>query len=141
MTVTSPSTASHTLPRSDAWALPETLGAGHDVRVVLCMLPAGADAPGPGHEPLHARIARALVQEKLAACVNVIPGATSYYEWQGTFCEDQETLLVIKTTAARVTALCEALVALHPYEVPEVIALPVAAGHVPYLAWVLRQTA
>jgi periplasmic divalent cation tolerance protein len=81
------------------------------------------------------RIARALVERRLAACVNVVAGVVSVYRWKGEVCRDEERLLVIKTRAAKVEALREALVALHPYELPELVALPVAAGHGPYLAW------
>jgi periplasmic divalent cation tolerance protein len=81
------------------------------------------------------RIARALVERRLAACVNVVPGVTSIYRWKGEVCRDEERLLVIKTRADRLEALREALVGFHPYEVPELVALPIAAGHAPYLAW------
>ena len=81
------------------------------------------------------RIARALVERRLAACVNVVPGLTSVYAWKGAVETDQELLLVIKTRRARFEALRAALVELHPYEVPELIALPVEAGHAPYLDW------
>ena len=81
------------------------------------------------------RIARALVERRLAACVNVVPGLTSVYSWKGAVETDQELLLVIKTRRARFEALRAALVELHPYEVPELIALPVEAGHGPYLDW------
>ena len=81
------------------------------------------------------RIGRALVEGGLAACVNVVPAVTSIYRWKGKLEREQECLLVIKTRAERFEALREALVALHPYEVPEVLALPVVAGHRPYLEW------
>ena len=81
------------------------------------------------------RIGRALVEGGLAACVNVVPAVTSIYRWKGKLEREEERLLVIKTRADRFEALREALVALHPYEVPEVLALPVAAGHLPYLEW------
>jgi periplasmic divalent cation tolerance protein len=81
------------------------------------------------------RIGRALVEGGLAACVNVVPGVTSIYRWKGKLEKEEERLLVIKTRADRFEALREALVALHPYEVPEVLALPVAGGHAPYLEW------
>jgi periplasmic divalent cation tolerance protein len=81
------------------------------------------------------RIARALVERRLAACVNVVPGVVSFYRWKGAVEKDEERLLVIKTRAERLEALREALVELHPYEVPELVALPVEAGHAPYLAW------
>jgi periplasmic divalent cation tolerance protein len=81
------------------------------------------------------RIARALVERRLAACVNVVPGVVSVYRWKGAVCRDEERLLVIKTRAARLEALGAALVALHPYELPELVALPIEGGHEPYLAW------
>jgi periplasmic divalent cation tolerance protein len=81
------------------------------------------------------RIARALVERGLAACVNVVPGLISTYRWKGAVQREGELLLVIKTRAERFEALREALLALHPYEVPELIALPIEAGHAPYLAW------
>jgi periplasmic divalent cation tolerance protein len=81
------------------------------------------------------RIGRALVEGGLAACVNVLPGVTSIYRWKGKLESEEERLLIIKTRADRFEALREALVALHPYEVPEVLALAVAAGHAPYLEW------
>lgn len=81
------------------------------------------------------RVARALVERRLAACVNVVPGVVSIYRWKGAVEREEEHLLVIKTRAERLPALREALVALHPYEVPELVALDVADGHPPYLAW------
>jgi periplasmic divalent cation tolerance protein len=82
-----------------------------------------------------ARIARALVERRLAACVNVVPGVRSFYRWKGAVEEDEERLLVIKTRRDRFEPLREALLALHPYELPEAILLPIEAGHDPYLAW------
>jgi periplasmic divalent cation tolerance protein len=81
------------------------------------------------------RIARELVERGLAACVNVVPGVVSHYRWQGKLERDDERLLVIKTTAERFERLRETLVSLHPYELPEVIALGIEAGHEAYLAW------
>lgn len=86
------------------------------------------------------RIAASLVEHDLAACVNVVPGVRSFYRWKGVLQRDEERLLVIKTRAERFEALREALVALHPYELPEVIALPIAAGHAPYLEWITAGT-
>jgi periplasmic divalent cation tolerance protein len=86
-----------------------------------------------------APVARALVEEGLAACVNLVPGVLSIYAWKGALCEDAEVLCVVKTRADRVEALRARLVALHPYELPELVVLDVSAGHVPYLAWVLEQ--
>jgi periplasmic divalent cation tolerance protein len=87
------------------------------------------------------RIARALVEEGLAACVNRVPGVVSTYRWEGETRVDAELLLLIKTTRARFEALRTRIVALHPYELPEVIAVDVALGHEPYLAWVAQATA
>lgn len=88
-----------------------------------------------------ARIAQVLVEERLAACVNVVPGVRSIYRWQGAIEDEQEVLLVIKTHAERVAALAERLCALHPYDVPELLALPVDAGLAPYLEWVTGEVA
>jgi len=81
------------------------------------------------------RIGRALVERGLAACVNIVPAVTSIYRWKGKVEREEERLLLIKTRAERFPALREALVSLHPYEVPEVLALPIEDGHQPYLAW------
>jgi periplasmic divalent cation tolerance protein len=81
------------------------------------------------------RIARALVERRLAACVNVVANVVSHYRWKGEVSRDPELLLVIKTRRERLEALREALVGMHPYEVPELLAFPIAAGHEPYLAW------
>lgn len=87
-----------------------------------------------------AEIARALVEERLAACGNVVPGLRSIYRWEGKVQEDAEALLLLKTTRARFEALRERVLALHPYDVPEVVALPVEAGSAPYLAWIASET-
>jgi periplasmic divalent cation tolerance protein len=86
-------------------------------------------------------IARALVNERLAACVNVLAGCRSVYAWQGKVCEDDEVPLLIKTTAARYPALEARLRELHPYELPEVIAVDLVDGLPAYLDWVAGQTA
>ena len=86
------------------------------------------------------RIGRLLVEESLAACVNVLPGLRSIYRWKGAVQSDDEALMIIKTTAACLAACQARLVALHPYQVPEVVALPVADGHHPYLSWVATST-
>ncbi|MBV8758549.1 MAG: divalent-cation tolerance protein CutA [Deltaproteobacteria bacterium] len=83
-----------------------------------------------------ADIARTLVSEGHAACANLVPAVRSIYRWQNELCDERETLAILKTTRERFDALKARLVALHPYEVPEVIALPVDGGHAPYLAWV-----
>ena len=82
------------------------------------------------------RIADALVGERLAACVNVLPGLASTYRWKGAVERADELLLLIKTRAERVEDLGARLRALHPYEVPEIIVLPIAGGHGPYLDWI-----
>ena len=87
-----------------------------------------------------ARLARALVDGSLAACVNVIPAVRSIYAWKGTVQDEQEVLLIAKTSAARAAACRERLVALHPYEVPEVVALRLADGHDAYLRWIASAT-
>ena len=89
-----------------------------------------------GSAPDAERIARALVERRLAACVNVVPGVTSFYRWKGEVTQDSEWLLVMKTTAARFEALREALVEMHPYDVPEIVELPIERGHGPYLDWI-----
>jgi len=85
-------------------------------------------------------IAEALVGERLAACVNRLPGMHSTYRWQGAVSQDREELLLIKTTAARFDALRTRLLELHPYELPELVAVPVARGHAAYLDWVRAAT-
>jgi periplasmic divalent cation tolerance protein len=82
------------------------------------------------------RLADALVNEALAACVNRVPGIQSTYRWQGKVITDGEELLLIKTTAERFDALKTRVLALHPYDLPEVIAVPVELAHAPYLDWV-----
>jgi len=98
--------------------------------VVLCTAPTAEVA---------AELARALVEARLAACGNVVPGVRSIYRWQGRVEDEPEVLLVLKTTRERYPALRDELVRRHPYEVPEVLALPVEAGSAPYLAWLAAQ--
>ncbi len=81
-------------------------------------------------------LARALVTERLAACVSLVPGIRSVFFWEGTVQEEAEALLLIKTRRARYEALERRILELHAYSVPEVLALPVEAGSPAYLAWV-----
>jgi len=86
------------------------------------------------------RLARTLVDERLAACVNVLPGMRSVYRWQGDIEQANEVLLLAKTTADRYPALQARIVALHPHELPEVLAVEPASGLPAYLAWVAAET-
>ncbi len=102
-----------------------------DVLVVLCTFPAGDAA---------SRAAAQLVEEKLAACVNIVSGVQSVYRWQGAVSREEEVLAIIKTTADRFATLEARLIELHSYDCPEVIALDVQRGHLPYLDWVRDST-
>ena len=86
-------------------------------------------------------IAAALVEERLAACVNIVPGLHSVYRWQGAVEHAGEVLLLIKTTRARYAALETAIRARHPYELPEIVAVPVTQGLPGYLDWIVAETA
>lgn len=97
--------------------------------VVFCSCP---------DEAVAARLASTLVEEGLAACVNRLAGLRSTYRWDGKLCDDAEVLLLIKTLAGRFEALEARIRALHPYQVPEIIAVPVVAGSTGYLDWVTR---
>ncbi|MBU0498997.1 MAG: divalent-cation tolerance protein CutA [Gammaproteobacteria bacterium] len=97
------------------------------IKLVLCTCPDRKAAE---------EIATQLVDAGLAACINLLPGITSIYRWQGKIEHTQEVLLFIKTSHARLDELQKALVALHPYDVPEVIILGIEQGHQPYLEWV-----
>ncbi len=106
-------------------------GAETGVRVVLVTAP---DAPTA------ARLGRALVEERLAACANLVPGVRSIYRWQGDVREDAEVLLVLKTRTERCAALAARVKDLHPYELPEVLELPATGGSDAYLAWVRTES-
>ena len=86
------------------------------------------------------RIAEAIVGERLAACVNIVGPIRSVYRWEGKIARDEEHLLIVKTTGARYVALEARLLELHPYDVPEVVALPIRAGSAAYLAWIRGET-
>jgi len=87
------------------------------------------------------RIATTLVEARLAACVNLVTPVTSIYRWQGAVERASEVLLVIKTRRTSTTRLVARLRALHSYELPEVIVLPIVAGSAPYLRWLVAETA
>jgi periplasmic divalent cation tolerance protein len=82
-------------------------------------------------------LARALVEERLAACVSLFSGARSVYRWKGEICDEEESVMLIKTTAKRVAALCARLKSLHPYDVPEIISIEIRPdeGNLDYHAW------
>lgn len=105
----------------------------HDSRtyVVLCTCPDRDTASG---------LARVLVADRLAACCNVVDGLTSVFRWEGRVEEDPEVLLIAKTTSGRYPALERSLRENHPYELPEIIAVPVEAGLGGYLDWVAAET-
>lgn len=102
-----------------------------DVRVVLVTAPDAETA---------AQLARQLVEERLAACVNVVPGVRSFYRWEGAIQDDAELLLVAKTRSQRAEALAARVKELHPYELPEVLELPAAGGSRAYLDWIRTET-
>jgi len=89
-----------------------------------------------GSEDEASRIARALVERRLAACVNVVPGVASTYRWQGAVRTDAEWLLVVKTRRDRFEEVRSAIRELHSYELPEVVMLDIADGDPTYLAWI-----
>jgi periplasmic divalent cation tolerance protein len=93
-----------------------------------------------GSEEEAARIATALLTERLAACVNLVAPLTSISRWRGAVERASEVLLVIKTRKRFVSALIARLCALHSYDVPEAIVLPITAGARPYLAWLMSET-
>ena len=99
------------------------------MRVVLCNVP-------PDHDE---RIARALVEGKLAACVNIVPSVTSVYRWKGAIETGKESTLIIKTRDDLVDALSDAIRKIHPYEVPEIVVLQ-ATANAAYAAWVDAET-
>ncbi|MTW22193.1 divalent-cation tolerance protein CutA [Allochromatium palmeri] len=96
-------------------------------RLILCTCPDQNTA---------LRLAEALVEERLAACASLVPGLTSVYRWDGRIQHDSEVLLLIKSVEACVEPLTERLRQLHPYDVPEIIALPIVSGSSDYLNWV-----
>jgi len=93
-----------------------------------------------GSEEDAARIGRALVEERLVACANLVRSIRSIYRWEGRISDEEEHLLVLKTRRARFADVERRVRELHSYEVPEVIALDVTAGSEPYLEWIRRET-
>jgi periplasmic divalent cation tolerance protein len=102
-----------------------------DLLVVLCTVPS---------EEVAERLGRTLVEERLAACVNVLPAVRSFYRWQGELNDDRELLCLIKTRRALFDRLRERVTALHPYEVPEILAVAAADVNASYLGWVADST-
>ena len=99
----------------------------NETQIVLCTVPDEAAAR---------QIATALVAERLAACVNIVPGVTSVYRWKDAIETAPELLLIIKTNRGVYSRLQDRIHALHPYELPEIIAVPVNRGLPEYLAWI-----
>jgi periplasmic divalent cation tolerance protein len=86
------------------------------------------------------QFAKTLVGEKLAACANILPALRSIYRWQGKVQDENEVLVLLKTHKANFARLKARILELHPYEVPEVLAIPVEQGHQAYLDWIARET-
>ena len=107
------------------------MSAENELIVVLCTVPDDATAE---------KLANGLVEEQLAACVNAIPGVKSFYRWQGKLEADTEIQLVIKTRSARFDELAAWIKANHPYDVPEIVAIPAAHASDEYLAWAIEQS-
>jgi periplasmic divalent cation tolerance protein len=99
---------------------------------LVCLLSCPNDA-------VAGEVARTLVIEHLAACVNILPGVRSLYRWHDGIADEVEVLCLVKTTRERFEKLRARVVSLHPYDVPEVIGLPIAIAHEPYLTW-LRES-
>jgi periplasmic divalent cation tolerance protein len=107
------------------------MSAGDELLVVLCTVP---------DEQAAERLAHGLIEARLAACVNAISGVKSFYRWQGNLEAEAEIQVVIKTRRARFDALAEWIREHHPYDVPEIIALPADRVSQSYLAWVIGET-
>jgi periplasmic divalent cation tolerance protein len=102
-----------------------------NILIVLCTCP---------DESVAGRLAAGLVEKHLAACVNVMPQIRSIYRWDGDIQKDDESLMVVKTTTDAFSAVSDWLQGNHPYDVPEILALPVCAGSTDYMNWVLDET-
>jgi len=103
-----------------------------EIRVIFVTVPDG---------PVADEMATTLVEESRVACVNVVPSVQSVYRWNGKVCRDSERLLVMKCPATGVAALMDRVRSLHPYDCPEILALPVREGSKGYVQWVLDQGA
>ena len=97
----------------------------NEIVVIFCTIPAAESEA----------MARALVESRFVACVNVVP-VHSYYQWMGEFCSEPEHLLIAKTKKSMAEEVITVIKHLHSYEVPEIIVVPIVAGYAPYLAWV-----
>ncbi|HUH79614.1 MAG TPA: divalent-cation tolerance protein CutA [Methanoregula sp.] len=106
-----------------------TMSPAAEIVVVYSTVPTGESA----------RISRELLDRRLVACVSIVP-VRSMYRWRGAVCNDGEDLLIMKTRKSRVPELIPAIREIHPYEVPEIVVLPVTAGSPPYLDWVRTET-
>ncbi len=110
--------------------------------------PSAADSPGDfvvvfvtvPNQDVASTLAKTLVAEKLVACVNILPGLRSIYAWEGKLCDEAEALCVLKTRRALYPAVRNRVTSIHPYQVPEIIALPLVEGNAPYLAWLRGET-
>ena len=109
----------------------DPISEGGDALVVLITVASREEAE---------RIARRLVEDRLAACVNIVPQVRSFFIWQGKFSQEDEVLLMVKSRRARFQELATAVRQLHSYSVPEIIALPVLVGSSDYLRWVAEST-
>ena len=98
---------------------------------IVVLITASGDEDG-------ARIASTLVDERLVACVNIVPGVRSFFSWEGKTQDEREVLLICKSTSERMAAIVARVKQIHSYTVPEIIALPVVAGSPDYLQWVER---
>lgn len=98
-----------------------------DARVVFVTVP---------DEEVGVALVTSLLEAGMVACGNLLPGVRSIYRWDGKICDDAEQMLILKTTAHAVDALEARVVEMHPYDCPEVVVLPVADGHAPYLDWI-----
>ncbi|HEY2066837.1 MAG TPA: divalent-cation tolerance protein CutA [Gemmatimonadaceae bacterium] len=118
------STSSHLVSLSPA--MPHT-----DAIVVMTTLASPEDA---------VKLVQALLERRLIACGSVLPGARSIYRWQGKIADEQEAIVLLKTRSARLETLKVAFEELHPYKVPELLAIPVTAGNAKYLDWINGET-